>query len=66
MAVRPSNRSWIALSVARLSGERRLRLLMLLGFGLMLGACTKCDVPVWRHGSTAIAPAACYDEPQPQ
>jgi len=39
-----------------------LDLCILLGFGLMLGACTKCDVPTWRSdaGST---PAACHDAP---
>jgi hypothetical protein len=38
----------------------------LLGFGLMLGACSKCDVPAWQHGSAGLLPAACHDGPQPQ
>jgi hypothetical protein len=43
-----------------------LRLLALLGFGLMLGACTKCDVPTWQHSSAGDAPVACHDSPAPQ
>jgi hypothetical protein len=43
-----------------------LRLLALLGFTLMLGACTKCDVPNWQHSSSGDAPAACHDSPAPQ
>ena len=43
-----------------------LRLLALLGFGLMLGACTKCDVPTWQHSGLGDAPVACHDSPAPQ
>jgi hypothetical protein len=43
-----------------------LRLLALLGFTLMLGACTKCDVPNWQHSSSGDAPVACHDSPAPQ
>ena len=43
-----------------------LRALALLGFALMLGACTKCDVPTWQHSSTGDAPVACHDSPAPQ
>jgi hypothetical protein len=43
-----------------------LRVMVLLGFGLMLGACSKCDVPAWQHGSAGLLPAACHDGPQPQ
>jgi len=43
-----------------------LRLLALLGFALMLGACTKCDVPTWQHSSTGDTAAACHDSPAPQ
>jgi hypothetical protein len=42
-----------------------LRLLVLLGFGLMLGACSKCDFPTpWEHSSAGSTPAACHDSPQ--
>src|SRR5580693_5070098 len=47
-------------------GGAMLRLLALLGFALMLGACTKCDVPTWQHSSTGDAPVACHDSPAPQ
>ena len=61
------NISFIAHSVARIAGERMLPVLILLGFGLMLGACTKCDVPTpWQHSSSGSAPVACHDTPQPQ
>ncbi|MGD0147953.1 MAG: hypothetical protein ABSB77_05145 [Xanthobacteraceae bacterium] len=43
-----------------------LRLVALLGVALMLGACTKCDVPTWQHSSTGDAPVACHDSPAPQ
>jgi hypothetical protein len=49
-----------------LAGAATLRLLALLGFGLMLGACSKCDVPNWQHSSAGAAPAACHSEPSPQ
>jgi hypothetical protein len=47
-------------------GTAMLRLLAMLGFALMLGACTKCDIPTWQHSSTGGAPAACHDSPAPQ
>lgn len=41
-----------------------LQLLILLGLGLVLGACSKCDVPTpWEHQAT---PGSCHDGPQPQ
>jgi len=38
------------------------RLAAVLGIGLLLGACSKCDVPTWQHSSLDGAPAACHDE----
>jgi hypothetical protein len=58
--------SWTALSGLSHCGGAMLRFLALLGFGLMLGACTKCDVPTWQHSSTGDAPVACHDSPAPQ
>jgi hypothetical protein len=58
--------SWTASrGLARHSGAM-LRLFALLGFALMLGACTKCDVPNWQHSSSGDAPVACHDSPAPQ
>ena len=56
--------SWTAPQGCR-SGAM-LRLLALLGFALMLGACTKCDVPAWQRSSTGDAPVACHNSPAPQ
>jgi hypothetical protein len=47
------------------AGAPLLRLVALLGLGLMLGACSKCDVPTpWWHGSDV--PASCHSEPPAQ
>ncbi len=46
--------------------QHHARLLALLGFALMLGACTKCDVPNWQRSSSGDAPVACHDSPAPQ
>ena len=66
MADDARNMSWTALGGSSHCGGALLRLLALLGFGLMLGACTKCDVPTWQHSSTGDAPVACHDSPVPQ
>jgi hypothetical protein len=58
--------SWTVLRGLSHCGGATLRLLALLGFALMLGACTKCDVPAWQHSSTGDAPVACHDSPAPQ
>jgi hypothetical protein len=63
---RKKNMSWTALRGLSHCGGATLRLVALLGFGLMLGACTKCDVPAWQHSSTGDAPVACHDSPAPQ
>jgi hypothetical protein len=60
------NMSWTAPQGLGHCGGTMLRLLALLGFALMLGACTKCDVPNWQHSSSGDAPVACHDSPAPQ
>jgi hypothetical protein len=53
--------------IAQRAGLPLLRLVALLAFGLMLGACTKCDVPTpWEHSSAGTTPAACHNEPAQQ
>jgi hypothetical protein len=49
------------------SAQRALRLVALAVFGLMLGACSKCDVPTpWQRSSAGETPAACHSDPAPQ
>jgi len=45
--------------ITRSAGKPIIRLVALLGFGLMLGACSKCDVPDWFHTSRA-PPQTCH------
>jgi hypothetical protein len=60
----PSQRLSIVRRVARIAGDHSLRLFALLGLALVLGACSKCDVPTpWEHSG---APNACHDGPEPQ
>jgi hypothetical protein len=55
-----------ARNIARLVGERALRLFVIAGFALSLAACDKCSMPVWRH-DTPAAPQSCHDDtPAPQ
>jgi hypothetical protein len=51
-------------SIGRLAAQRMTRLLIALGLGLALGACSKCDVPTWMPN--APAPHSCHDGPSPQ
>jgi hypothetical protein len=51
---------------ARPAGGAALRPFLLLGLGLMLGACSKCDVPNWQHSGAGDTSAACHDGPQSQ
>jgi hypothetical protein len=37
---------------------RLLAAFLAAGIGLALAACSKCDVPTWRHNP---APGACHD-----
>jgi hypothetical protein len=39
--------------------RRRVRVLILFGFALALGACSKCDVPDFTHLGSPTAPHAC-------
>ena len=40
---------------------------MLLGFSLILGACSKCDIPTpWEKSLSKNTPGSCHDEPKPQ
>jgi len=51
---------------ARAAGAWLTRLAAVLGIGLLLGACSKCDVPTWQRSSLDGAPAACHDGPPAQ
>jgi hypothetical protein len=37
-----------------------------LSLGLLLGACTKCDVWKWAPAGSGQAPHSCNDAPAPQ
>ncbi len=56
----------IAPSSARGAAGRVMPLLVLLGIGLALGACSKCDIPTWPGLSSGAAPLSCHDTPKPQ
>jgi hypothetical protein len=49
-------------TIQRAAGARSFRLFAVAAFGLALVACSKCDVPNWRHDSPA-APQSCHDGP---
>jgi hypothetical protein len=56
--------------MVRGNADRRVRLLVRpflaivssLALGLTLAACSKCDVPTWRH-DTPTAPQSCHEGP---
>jgi hypothetical protein len=48
-------------TIANLAGARSLRLLVVVVFGLALGACSKCDMPTWHHDPPAT-PQSCHDD----
>lgn len=50
--------------IARVTGRRILLLVVLTGFGLTLGACSKCDV--WNWTAPKPAPHSCHSGPDPQ
>jgi hypothetical protein len=41
--------------------RRAAVLAVILGFGLALGACSKCDVPTWQP--RPAGPRSCHDGP---
>jgi hypothetical protein len=45
-------------------GDRILRLFAVLGFSLALGACSRCDVPIWQPNQPV--PHACHGTPSPE
>jgi hypothetical protein len=47
-------------TIRRAFGGRAFQLLAIAAFGLALAACSKCDVPTWRHDSPAT-PQSCHD-----
>jgi hypothetical protein len=49
-------------TIKRTAGGRGLQLIAIVAFGFALAACSKCDVPTWRH-DTAPAPQSCHDGP---
>jgi hypothetical protein len=53
--------AWLMPNIARLAGQRTLRLFVIAGFALTLAACDKCSMPVWRH-DTPAAPQSCHDD----
>jgi hypothetical protein len=59
-----SNVSSLVPSIGCLATQRMMRLVIALSFGLMLGACSKCDVPTWMPNPAA--PHSCHNGPDPQ
>jgi hypothetical protein len=45
--------------IVRVTGRSIPRLLIIVGFAAMLGACSKCDVPTWQPSRT---PASCHGD----
>jgi len=48
--------------MARIAENRLLRLLLVVGFAVALGACSKCDVPTWQPNRTPGSPASCHGD----
>jgi len=57
-------------AIARNAGDRALRRLgivgMVLGCGIALGACSRCDVPTWQPDQAGQAPRSCHSPASPQ
>ncbi len=57
--------SYFATGILRYRAPRAVAIMAaLLGLGLALGACSKCDVPTWQPNRPA--PQSCHDGPAPQ
>jgi hypothetical protein len=64
MGIMPGIVSHIAPDAGRLA-RWVARLIAVIGLSVMLGACSKCDVPDWLHTGSPTAPKSCHDTPQP-
>jgi len=47
--------------MARVAGNRLLRLAVTLGLAMALGACSKCDVPTWQPNRPG-PPLSCHGD----
>jgi hypothetical protein len=47
--------------MARIAGNRLLRLVLVVGLAMALGACSKCDVPTWQP-NRAGPPLSCHGD----
>jgi hypothetical protein len=59
----------VSRSMARLMGPSArfaAVLAAVVGIGLLLGACSKCDVPNWFPNRPGQNPQSCHDAPAPQ
>jgi len=48
--------------MARIAGNLLLRLVLVVGFAVALGACSKCDVPTWQPNRPPASPASCHGD----
>ena len=48
--------------MARIAGNRLLPLVVVVGFGMALGACSKCDVPTWQPNRAPGPPLSCHGD----
>jgi hypothetical protein len=48
--------------IARFAGGRLLRLVVVIGVGMALGACSKCDVPTWQPNRAPGSPLSCHGD----
>jgi hypothetical protein len=48
--------------IGHIAGDRVLRLLLVVAFGLTLAACDKCSVPTWQWNRPPGPPTSCHDD----